>query len=316
MTTLARIRLAAPLYTLPAIPASTYTAGYIPFAYKKGTTGSTIAQTTYQITPNSADPANIDANGFTSDYYSNGGLNPNSILVKAIGNGTTAGCLKPPTWAPGGNETYFAGAIYAAQTALQAEQAAVAKLGISSNNAIIFVSDGQANLAYAGFPHITSTAVNTSGGSVTYGDSVTYYKSSSPVHNLLGTGAVGTYPDYTDDCQQGIAAAQYAKNAGTRMYGVAYGSESSGCTQDTSLVITGTLNVPIASASQVIPCTVMEDIASPVNTAAGLWYFYTDGSSVKNGCSDTTHTSKNLSSIFGAISATFKNARLIPNSAT
>ena len=315
-------------YTLPAIPGSTSTASYIPFGYKAGTGGTTFPVSTYQVLQHSADSTNIDANGFTSDYYSGGALNPSSLLVKVIGNGSTQGCMKVPsnafvtgTGSTQGGETYFAGAIYAAQTALQAEQAQVAALGINSHNAIIFVSDGQAGGYYGAFPQKISNPVNASGGSVTYGDSVTYY-SSSPTKNLFGTaGAVGLYPDLTDQCQQAIAAAQYAKSQGTRMYGVAYGSESSGCGSslsgtDSTTVITGTLNVPITNAKTLNPCTTMEDIASPVSTAAGLWYFYTDGSSVKNGCSDTSHTSKDLSSIFGAITATFKNARLISNSST
>ncbi len=310
-------------YTLPLIPPTGSTDAYQPFGYKAGTGGTTIPVTTYQITPQSDDTVNIDANGFSSDYYSGGSLNPNSVLVKVIGNGSkTAGCMKPPSTNFGDNstgETYFASAIYAAQTALQAEQSYVAGLGIKTSNAIIFVSDGQANLAYGRFPPKTSNAVDKNIKTVTYGDSVTYYNSSSPKYNLVGTGSIGQYPDYHDDCQQAIAAAQYARQQGTRVYAVAYGSEASGCTQD-STAINSTmplaLNVAYTQASQVIPCMVMENIASPVSSVSGMWYFYTDGSSVKNGCSDTTHTSTNLNSIFGAIAATFQNAHLLPNTAT
>jgi hypothetical protein len=302
-------------YTLPAIPTSSIVDGYVPFSYTAGTTGSTIPLTTYQITPHSIDTANIDAYGFTSDYYSSGSLNATSKLVKAIGNGSTKGCFKPPSWNSGqygGNETYFASAIYAAQTALQAEQAAVTNLGIKSKNAIIFVSDGQANLSYSGFPQKTSTASDT-----TDGISVTYAGSSTK--NLTGTASTfGIYPDYNDDCQQAIAAAQYARQQGTRVYSVAYGSESSGCTQDSTSLASSmplTLNVSYSRASDVIPCLVMEDMASPEGNG-GLWYFYTEGSSNANGCTDTGHTTVDLSNIFGAIAATFKNARLVPNSAT
>jgi hypothetical protein len=326
----------AAAYTLPVIPTSSTLDGYIPFTYsnttqvynywtQQYTTTTTTWTATYQITPPNV--GNADANGFLSDYYSSGGsLNSSSILVKAIGNGSTSGCFTPPdtsTVTGGGGSgyygysgvTYFAGAIYAAQTALLAEQAEVANLGITSHNAIIFVSDGQANAPYNMFPQATSTASNT-----TDGISVTYAGSSTK--NLTGTASsFGIYPDYNDNCQQAIAAAQYVKSLGTRFYAVAYGSESSGCTSnsggmDSSVVVTGSLNVPITRVSQVIPCTTMEDMASPVGNLSGLWYFYTDGSSVHNGCSDTSHTSKNLSSIFGAIAATFKNARLISNSAT
>jgi Flp pilus assembly protein TadG len=311
----------AQVYTLPAIPASGATTAYKPFAYTGTSGGTTLPAATYQITPHTADPTNIDANGFTSDYLTSiGALNSSSILVKAIGNGSTKGCLKPPStsgWPDSNYMTYFAGAIYAAQTALQAEQAATTALGIQANNAIIFVSDGQANMPYDGFPQKISTA----GAG---GDSVTYYASSgNTTKNMMGTAnTFGIYPDFHEDCQQAIMAAQYAKSQGTRFYAVAYGSEKNGCVTDdgtvgtAKVVITGTLNVPITSASQVIPCVVMENLASQGANSTSPWYFYTDGSSTANGCTDTTHTSTGLNSIFGAIGATFTNPRLLPNNAT
>lgn len=305
-------------YTLPVIPASGVTSGYAPITYSQTTTGrhgqqtTTTLTSTYQITPPSV--GNADVNGFMSDYYQpsgSGGLNSSSIIVKAIGNGTANGCLQPPGGLGSGGQTYFAGAIYAAQAALMAEQAKVTNLGITSNNAIILVSDGQANTGYNQYPQATSTASSTGGVG---GISVTFAGNSS--ENLTGTASsFGVYPDYNDDCQQAITAANYAKGLGTRMYAVAYGSESNGCTSDSSVVVSGTLNLPIAKASAVIPCLVMEDIASPGATSANPWYFYTDGSSVHNGCTDTTHTSTDLSSIFGAIAATFTNPRLLPHDA-
>jgi Flp pilus assembly protein TadG len=307
----------AAVYTLPVIPTTSTTDGYAPFFYTKGVSGgTTLPAETYQITPHSADTTNIDANGFSSDYYSAGSLNSSSILVKAVGNGSTKGCMKPPSttgWPDGLYMTYFAGAIYAAQTALQAEQTAVTKLGLQSKNAIIFVSDGQANMPYDGFPQNKSTASD-----ITDGYSVTSIGSSTT--NLRGTAnSFGIYPDYHDDCQQAIAAAQTARSMGTRFYAVAYGSESSGCVTDSTSIASTmplTLNVSYTTASQVKPCMVMENMASPMSSIDGMWYFYTDGSSVANGCSDTKHTSTNMQSIFGAIAATFKNARLIPNTAT
>jgi hypothetical protein len=322
-------------YTLPVIPTSSTTGGYSPFPYsnttqvydyqtRKYVPTTTTYTATYQVTTPNA--GNADAYGFLTDYYSSGSLNPTSILVKAIGNGSTKGCMAVPsngfvTGSGGaGGETYSAAAIYAAQTALLAEQAQVTGLGIKSNNAIIFVSDGQAGAWQGAFPPATSTASPT-----TAGISVTSSGSSSK--NITGTASsFGIYPDYNDECQQAIAAAQTVRGMGTRFYSVAYGSESNGCGSnesssmgpggtDSSTVVTGTLNVAIPNAKTLNPCTAMEDMASPVGTISGLWYFYTDGSSIHNGCSDTSHTSSNLSSIFGAIAATFKNARLLPNNA-
>jgi hypothetical protein len=303
-------------YTLPVIG----TTGYTPFGYKAGSGGSTVPVSTYQVTVPGVGDA--DANGFVADYYSSGALNPSSILVKIIGNGSTKGCMTPPDSNFGDNstgETYFASSIYAAQSVLQAEQAAVQQnYGITTSNAIIFVSDGQANLAYGRFPQKTSNAVDKSNNTVTYGDSVTYYKSSSPAHNLIGTGAIGQYPDYHDDCQQAIAAAQYARQQGTRVYAVAYGSESSGCTQDTTAInatMPLALNVPYTTATQVVPCLVMENIASPKDSTT--LYFYPDGSSqLKYDCTAPGYKTIDLNSIFGAIRDTFRNAYLIPNTVT
>ena len=313
----------AKIYTLPKIPASGSTTAYTPFAYTAGSGGTTLAAATYQILQHSMDTTNIDANGFTSDYFTSGGtLNTSSVLVKEIGNGSTNGCIKPPStsgWPDSSYMTSFAASVYAAQTALQAEQAAALALGVTSNNAIIFVSDGQANMPYDGFPQKTSTA-GTGGLSVTSAGVTTYTASAA---NLSGTASSwGKYPDSNAGCQQAIMAAQYAKAAGTRFYAVAYGSEANGCVTDdgsigtAKVVVTGTLNVPITSASQVIPCVVMENMASQGATSTAPWYFYTDGSSSANGCTDTTHTSTNLNSIFGAIGATFTQPRLLPYNAT
>lgn len=334
----------AAVYTLPAKPASGSTTAYAPIAY----TGTTPYTATYQVLQQSDDSTNIDANGFTSDFFvSNGVLNSASVLVKAIGNGSKKGCLVPPStsssnktlaqaagwalskpadwpsktrwtayeWPAVSYMTSFAGAIYAAQTALQAEQAYTATLGVTSRNAIIFVSDGQANMTYDGFPQKTSNA-STGGVSVT--------SSGSSTTNLTGAAnTFGTYPDFNEGCQQAIVAANDAKNAGTRFYAVAYGSEANGCVTDdgttgtAKLVIpsTVTLNVPIASTADVVPCKVMENMASPGVDVNSAWYFYTDGSSTAHGCTDTSHTSTDLTSIFGAITTTFTNPLLLPNSA-
>ena len=116
---------------------------------------------------------------------------------------------------------------------------------------------------------------------------------------MMGTAnTFGIYPDFHEDCQQAIMAAQYAKSQGTRFYAVAYGSEKNGCVTDdgtvgtAKVVITGTLNVPITSASQVIPCVVMENLASQGANSTSPWYFYTDGSSTANGCTCLLYTSR------------------------
>lgn len=296
------------------------------------------ATATYQITP--PNTGNADANGFVSDFYpgtSTQQLNPDSILVKAIGNSPvsgssmTTGCMKPilgSTW-PYGQETYFASAIYAAQAALQAEKEAVDPLliasGVTSKNAIIFVSDGQANTySNASFPTATSYAYAASGdgginitSSGTSSNSSTQTSSySSTAANLAGTAsAVGTYPDINDPCQQAIVAAQYAKNAGTRVFGVAYGSESGQCPNENHVVLTAAqvsaLNISMGSTKAITPCATVENIADSMDD------FYADSSSV--GCTPTTTNEPmdSIAAIFEAIASKLgPGGYLIPNSLT
>jgi hypothetical protein len=257
------------LYTLPKIPTSNgqltgtaitsgANAGYVPIKYTP-TTGSAWTAT-YQITLPSASPSTTDPDkyGFSSDFYPGSGgkqLNPNSTLVKAVGNvtttgkSTTAGCLKPPTQIDSAyGHTYFASAIYAAQAALQAEKpvadAALATVypgyGLTTTNGIIFISDGQAQVnpatANNRFPSAGSTASTASsagvgGINVVYNNGNTAYTTG---HNFTSTAATspstwGLYPDYNDPCQQAMTAAQFAYSKGTRVFGVAYGAETNGC---------------------------------------------------------------------------------------
>jgi Flp pilus assembly protein TadG len=225
--------LPIPGATLPGAPSATYMT-YTQTSNNKPWTAS------YQITP------------FLSDYYSpasTGGLNSSSNLVKAVGYGSTSGCLTYTfgIWGTGSGSgfgnTYFASSIYEAQAALTSEQAAY-----GGKNAIIFLSDGQANASY--YSENSSTYGSTTQGSDAYefpsgpagsevGPNVSsdptpaYYTpatsaSSTVGYSTLGVNGKGIYPDWYDQCQQGIVAGQYAASKGTRVYSVAYGSEASG----------------------------------------------------------------------------------------
>ena len=160
------------------------------------TTGSGTVQMTYLDTYGVG-----DANGFVSDYRSSDSatsLSTSSDIVQAVGG--KSGC--PAINGPGGEGTYYAGVIYAAQAALTAE--ATANSG--SQNVMILVSDGAATAK--------STQMAASGQS-----------------SRVATNG-GTYPSYNNECAQAITAAQYATAHGTTVYTVAYGSPSSGCTTD------------------------------------------------------------------------------------
>jgi hypothetical protein len=176
-------------YTFPSATATSLTT--MPFT----TTGSgrnpqtTTVQMTYQI-------VNYSSDYRTSDTTAS--LNASSDLVEAVGG--KSGCAG--IGAPGGDGTYIAGAIYAAQASLVAEQ--VANQG--SQNVIILLSDGDATSSQ------TQMATGTQSTTVATNS--------------------GTYPSYKNDCQQAVTAAQAATAAGTRVYTVAYGAEASGCGND------------------------------------------------------------------------------------
>jgi hypothetical protein len=281
------------VYSLPTTTATTYA----PIKY----TGTTAYTATYQMT------------GWDSGYYepsdsTTHGLNPTDNLVETIGYGynSTTGAIAHQGCLPnvGGESTYYGGVMYAAQSALVEEQAA----NPGSKNALILLSDGQANADASKFPSKTSTPSPAASGIA-----VTSTGSSST--NLTGTAnSFGHYPDINDECQQAIVAAQSAVAAGTRVYAVAYGSEQSGCGAgggtDTSLVSTGTNQT--YSISSLTPCVTMENIAS------SLQYFYSDYNQSGSGssCQDASHTVSTLQDIFLAISADFTTPRLIPNNAT
>jgi hypothetical protein len=284
-------------YTLPTTSATTYS----PIQYV-GTGGGSSLTATYQVA------------GWDSGYYdpaspSTYGLNSSDNLVKTIGYGynSSTGTIAHTGCLPnvGGESTYYGGVLYAAQAALLEEQTA----NPGSKNAIILLSDGQANAASSKFPAKTSTpSPSTSGIAVT--------SNGSSTTNLTGTAnSFGLYPDFNDECQQAIKAAQDAAAAGTRIYAVAYGSEDSGCGvggTDSTLVGTATGSNPTLSLATLTPCVTMENIAS------SLQYFYSDYNESGSGssCQDASHTVTTLQDIFLAISADFTTPRLISNSAT
>jgi Flp pilus assembly protein TadG len=192
----------------------------------------------YQIIPLSSDYR-------TSDTAS---LNTSSDMVIAAGGGCSSGVA-----APGGEGTFYAGVIDAAQAQLEASSAP------NTKNIMIVLSDGDANA--------TSSQM---GGKAT------------------------TYPA-TQECHQAITEAQKATAAGTTIYSVAYGAESSGCSTDTNPTIT--------------PCQTMQQIASSPST------FYSDYTAKggTNSCISAATPTSNLNAIFKAIGQSLTVARLIPN---
>jgi Putative Flp pilus-assembly TadE/G-like len=285
------------VYTLPTTSATTYS----PIKY----TGTSAITATYQMTA-------WDSGYYEPSSSSTSGLNASDNLVKTIGYGynPTTGAIASKGCLPnvGGESTYYGGVMYAAQAALQQAQTTYP----GSQNAMILLSDGQANAAAAKFPAKTSTpSPTTSAIAVTSAGSTS---GGSSAYNLTGVaGTYGLYPDFEDECQQAIMAAQSATKAGTRVYAVAYGSEDTGCGAgggtDNTLVATGT-NASF-TLSGLTPCVTMENIASSLN------YFYSDYNESGSGstCQDSSHTVSALADIFLAISSDFTTPRLLPNNA-
>jgi Flp pilus assembly protein TadG len=342
------------LYSTPAIPASGSTA---PYTYLTYGTGSSAVNLTYLSTYGATD---MDTNGFYTNWYSatdKSGLNSSSTLVEAIGRNldSVKPCLQEPNtsnshWNSLGistsGVTSFAQAIYAAQTALMAEQAEYPKVNnMPTRTAIIFLSDGQANtLSDTFYP------ANTAVSSPTINSVASSPAANSGGKSILNTN--GLYPSGIDACQQAIMATQYAASLGTRVYTIAYGTEVGGCLYNSSgsgtvnstilqgktngsglgsdvaittsnpLVLTGggNLNVPINSMTDVTPCNTIMDMASDMT------FFYSDASQEKSGGSgvnaiDTgcvnpdpnVSALTSLNDIFQAIYGSITSARLIPN---
>jgi hypothetical protein len=152
-------------------------------------------------------------------------LDTSSALAIAAGANNTKSCSGLQT--PGGDGTYYAGAIYAAQSSLLAAQAA----NPGSENALVILSDGDAQ----------SGKINVSG-------TVQKAGTGKPSLNV-------DYPSTANQCQQAIDAAKFASSQGTTVYSIAYGASNSGCSQDKS--------GPQAGLS---PCSAMQQMAtSPAN---------------------------------------------------
>jgi hypothetical protein len=215
--------------------------------------------------------------GFSSDYRTSDSattLNSSSYIVEAVGGKSGCAGLVPK----GGDGTYYAQAIAAAQAYLVAEQA----LNPNSKNVLIMLSDGDAS----------STCTTKSGGVCTAG----------PMIGASTTAATGAYPPAStlQQCQQAVAAAQAAWAAGTIVYTVNFGAEASGCATDTSPTIA--------------PCQTMLQMATYPPGSTSTTYFSDDPSSGADpACVAAARPTSSLNQIFQVIAGDLTFARLIPN---
>jgi Flp pilus assembly protein TadG len=243
--------------------------------------------------PTGSGTGNYQITSFQSSYKSSDStttLTGSSDVAMAVGSGTSSGSSCPGMAAPGGDGTYYAGVIYAAQAALTAQAAAETAVNPNQTvkNIMIILTDGEANAS------ASKMATSTTGGTA-------IATSNTFPAGAGATSSLTNYPSPYDQCQQAVAAANYAKSQGTTIYAVAYGSESSGCTTDTT-----------GPQANITPCQVMAEMASSTST------FYSDynQSGSSSTCVSTGTSVTDMNDIFTNISADFLEARLIPNGTT
>jgi Flp pilus assembly protein TadG len=227
-------------------------------------------------------------------------LNQASGIVIAAGDSGQSNCAG--IQAPGGEGTYYAQVLYAAQAALLVQQAAHP----GSQNAIIMLTDGDAT-SCASNANTAAGACNTK--SQLMASEGTLNGTGTKTSNPSGYQSY-TYPSALGECGQAVLAAQAAANAGTTVYTIGYGAETSGgCTTDATYSATVSTNGGAWTHGDQ-PCQAIAAMAS-----AQVNFYSDDGS----GCQATAPTNQNLTkltAIFRAIVDNMSSPRLIPKGTT
>ena len=128
-----------------------------------------------------------------------------------------------------------------------------------------------------------------------------------------GNGTMGsstkTAYSATNQCNQAITSAQTAAKAGTWVYAVAYGAETSPCSDSET--------TPIKNLT---PCQTMTNIASSPGNYPDSTKFFSDytqsGSGIDTGCVGRNGTDTSLKDIFKTISDDLTVSRLLPPGTT
>jgi hypothetical protein len=207
-------------------------------------------------------------------------LNQSSGLVEAVDAGT-GGC---GIQTPGGESTFYAGVIVAAQQYLQAYHTP------NIQDVIIFLSDGNANATGAS----GDVAGSKMAGSV---------KQTGAAASL--TGMIGGLFQSANACAQAVAAANWAKGyketdgTYTQIYSVSYNSANVQCTNDTSTIT---------------DCTTMLDIASNPTEAVPHYFFSVPQKTGGTVCTGAVKVA-NLANVFNVLATDLSSARLLPNGA-
>jgi len=291
----------------------------VPYNFINVTPGSTqnLNMESGSVSSSNLYPGEYEIIPFNDGYKSNGSgsntsLVGSSALAMAVGY-SNSGCNGLS--APGGQGTYYAQVINMAQEELQNQQQNVNPL---SKNVMIILSDGDAT-ADAGSGQLVAdnNASNTS-------------CKTSPSTCLNGTGTstsnpAGTYngkcygyncaafPSAVGMCGQAVWAAQQATAAGTLVYTIGFGSETSGCNSDKTYSLTGLTNGAVTwpgGSNPRTPCNAIAAMASNPNT------FYSD---VSQGCQPVNGVNgnyKSLAQIFQAVVSSLTSPRLVPPGTT
>jgi len=227
-------------------------------------------------------------------------LNQAAPIVIAAGDSGKSNCSG--IQAPGGEATYYAQVLYAAQAALLKQQAA----NPGSQNAIILLTDGDAT-ACASNANTSAGACNSKSELVA--SEGTLNGTGTKTSNPTGYQSV-TYPSALGECGQAVLAAQAAANAGTTVYTIGYGSPTSGgCLSDKTYSASVSTNGGSWSHGDQ-PCQALAAMASTATN------FYSDDG---DGCEATAPSNQNLTkltAIFRAIVDNMGEPRLIPAGTT
>lgn len=217
-----------------------------------------------------------------------------SNLVSAVGAVTDGQCDGIQT--PGGEGTFYAGAITAAQNYLTANHTA----GVQ--DIMIVLSDGDAESC-----GVIPTGYTNAGKLPT--QQPFNCNQNQMAGSVVMTGQTQTY-NIINECQQAVSAATAAKNyiqsdgLATQIYSVSYGSETTGCNYDNSKYGYGTSNLT--------PCQTMQNIAS---TPLSTYFFSVPDAATANGtvCANAAQITQ-LSQVFTAIGGNLSVSRLLPDS--
>jgi hypothetical protein len=319
------------LFVFPAL-STTYSANDYKADYCSGLLGGLLGNSVksvpynfINVTPGGSQNLNMETTGtdagtyeiipFNDAYKSNGSssnlsLVASSALAEAVGY-SGSGCQGLS--APGGQGTYYAQVIDMAQSALQTWQTDNDPL---SKNVMIILSDGDATASAASGQMVADNnpSCGKTGGSCLNG---TGTSSTNPEvgtgNNCTGGYQCPAYPSAVGECGQAVWAAQQATAAGTIVYTIGFGSETSGCTTDSTYTLTGLTNGAEpwpGGPDPKTPCNAIAAMASNPNT------FYSD---VSQGCQPVNGVNgsyTSLAEIFQAVVTSLSTPRLIPNGTT